>query len=278
MKFKALSLLLLTLFFFSNFLFASSITIESPYVRAIPPGQTISAAFMVIKNNSDEAISLVKATSEIAETVELHEHINADGMMKMRQVPNIVIAANSTTDLKPGGYHIMLIGLKKAIKPDDIIDMTLEFSNGAEQAVKASVKKIAMGVMPKGSMKHQNIANEMQAMKHANPMPNLMKVVMKMGDQLNLSDKQSVALKQWRDEHMSASKQLVKTIVEQETNLHNAAIAGEPIDKLDMLASAIMQSRTQLIHSKALCRDNMKSILDTQQYNKVLELYVANFK
>ena len=149
-------LLALILLVSSSLLFAEDISVDSPYVRAIPPGQTISAAFMTLKNSSSADINLVKAASDIAENVELHEHVHEDGMMKMRKVPQITIAAKGETSLKPGGYHIMLIGLKKAINPSDIIDINLTFSDGSQQLVKAEVKKIVMNKSP---------------MKHSNPMP-----------------------------------------------------------------------------------------------------------
>ena len=152
------TLLAFVLLMFSGTAFAdgkltNGISIESPYVRAIPPGQPISAAFMVLKNNTDTEVALVKATSDIAETAELHEHVEESGMMKMRQVPKISIAAKAKTDLKPGGYHIMLINLKKVIKPGDIIAINLEFDNGAKQVIKAEVKKMMMGMKMKKKMK-----------------------------------------------------------------------------------------------------------------------------
>lgn len=161
MKLHIQSLLAVMLLTVSNLLFASSIVVDAPYVRAIAPGQTISAAFMVLKNDSDEDIDLVKASSDIATSVELHEHVHEDGMMKMRQVPKISIAAKGETELKPGGYHIMLIDLKKAIKPDDIINLTLEFSDGTKQTITAKVKKTVMGMMKKERMKaNSGIAKE----------------------------------------------------------------------------------------------------------------------
>ena len=256
----------------SNLLFAQDISVDSPYVRAIPPGQTISAAFMTLKNSSKADISLVKASSDIAEHVELHEHVHEDGMMKMRKVPQITIAASSEAHLKPGGYHIMLIGLKQAIKPSDVIDINLEFSDGSQQAIKAEVKKIAMGMMHKPDMK----AN-MAAMKHSNPMPNLMKVIIKHPSELTLTDDQSTELKKWRDAHMPASKQLAAKIITLETELHKAAMDNKPLEKIDQLANEIMKNRTKIIHGKALCRDNMKKILSDEQFDTVLKLYTANF-
>jgi copper(I)-binding protein len=117
-------------------------TVVDPYVRTVPPGQKNTAAFMLLENQGIADVALQQATSTIAETVELHEHVKNGDMMVMRQVKKIDIAAGSATALQPGGYHVMLIGLREAIMPGDIIDINLEFSDGTAQAIKAEVRKI----------------------------------------------------------------------------------------------------------------------------------------
>ena len=107
-------LLLLTL---ALSVFASNIKVEDAYARATPPNLPNSAAFLTINNTGSSDIALVSAKSAIAKTVELHTHDMKNGMMKMYQVPKIDIKANSSTVLKPGGFHVMLIGLtQKPIK------------------------------------------------------------------------------------------------------------------------------------------------------------------
>jgi len=140
-------LLLVGFILISGLSFAKDMSVDAPYIREVPPGQMTSASFLTLKNASDKEIALIKATSDVAKNVELHEHVHEDGMMKMRQVPKIVIPANGETTLKPGGYHIMLIGLTRKIKAGDIIDIELEFDNGEKQTIKAEVKKIMQGMM-----------------------------------------------------------------------------------------------------------------------------------
>ncbi|MCK5902490.1 MAG: copper chaperone PCu(A)C [Cocleimonas sp.] len=269
------------LLFFSNTLWANNINIEAPYVRAIPSGQTISAAFMRLSNRSDVPIDLIAASSNIASTVELHHHINEDGMMKMRQVPKISIAAKSKTELQPGGYHLMLIDLKQVIKPDDIIELTLKFSNGSQQTINAKVKKVMAGMMKqKMSNPPKSRADDAKRsmIKHTHPMPNLMRVINKFSDQLSLSEKQAAALKQWQTEHQPMAKKIMNTILKLEADLHTAAISDEPLRKIDQLADAIMQNRMKLIRGKALCRENMKKILNNEQYKQVVTLYTTKIK
>ncbi|MCK5904507.1 MAG: copper chaperone PCu(A)C, partial [Gammaproteobacteria bacterium] len=183
--------LMLSLFVVTGLSFAKGISVDDPYVREVPPGQMTSASFLILKNTNDKETALIKATSDVAKNVELHEHVHDNGMMKMRQVAKIVIPANGETILKPGGYHIMLIGLTRKIKAGDIIDINLEFDNGDKQSIKAEVKKIMQGMMK--DMKH-GVMDKMKIKKHVNPMPNLMLVYKKMGDKLNLSDDQKAKL------------------------------------------------------------------------------------
>lgn len=156
MKFKSLLFLLATV----STIYASSISVENSYIRATPPSLPNSAAFMDIKNSSNEDISLISASSDIAKAVELHTHDMKDGIMTMYQVEKIDIKANSTTVLKPGGFHVMFIGLnKKPLKEGETIDLTLNFSNNESVKITAPVKKVMSGMMmKKHGMKKDNPA------------------------------------------------------------------------------------------------------------------------
>ncbi len=123
-----------------------SINIKNAYVREVPPGMPTSASFLTLQNSSDAEISLTKVTGSIAKNIELHEHTHKNGMMEMRQVDKINIPANSSVELKPGGYHIMLIGLTKKIKSGDKVKLTLEFSNETKKEITVEVKKIMQGM------------------------------------------------------------------------------------------------------------------------------------
>lgn len=131
-------------------LLAGAIEIKDAYAREVPKNSPNSAAFMQIKNNSNEDIYLQKVLSTGAKTLELHEHIIENGMMKMQQIPHIKIPSHTTIELKSSGLHVMLIGLHKPLIAGESIDMfTLSFSNGEE------VK-----------LEHLPIKTVMQAMKH----------------------------------------------------------------------------------------------------------------
>jgi copper(I)-binding protein len=133
---------------------ANGIKIENPYVRATPPNLPNSAAFMTIENSSDKNIAIVNATSDVSKVVELHTHTMKDGVMTMLQIPKIDIPANGKTVLKPGGLHIMFIGLKKSLKVGDSVTFTIELSNGKTKTITAPIKKVMAG------MKHHGLHNK----------------------------------------------------------------------------------------------------------------------
>lgn len=138
------SLLLTSLLLLSNLVTAATVTIENAYVRATPPHTQNSAAFMKINNNSNKSLKLVAASSDIAERVELHSHTMSDGMMKMRQVDEVLIEDNNFVELRPGSFHVMIFGLKAPLIEGETAQLKLYFDNGDEIVVDAPIKKITM--------------------------------------------------------------------------------------------------------------------------------------
>jgi copper(I)-binding protein len=130
-----------------------AVSVKDAYVRAVPPGQPNSASFMMLNNSSDQDRALVAAKSPAAKVVELHTHTMVDGMMQMRQVPQIDLPAGKMVELKPGGLHVMMIGLTQDLKPGSSVPVTLTFDDGSETTIEAPVKKVQMKMM-KGGMKH----------------------------------------------------------------------------------------------------------------------------
>lgn len=109
---------------------AADIEVADAFVQIVPHNTKSAAAFMIITNNSDKDITLLSAQSTIAKSTELHQHIHQkDGMTKMVQVPQILIKAYNSTDLAPGGYHIMFINLLKPLAQGQKVSLSLHFSN-----------------------------------------------------------------------------------------------------------------------------------------------------
>ena len=123
--------------------FGADVEIEGAYARASIPNVPNSAAFFVIKNNSDKDIAITSANSDIAEKNELHTHIKENKMMKMMKIEKLVVPAKSSLELKSGGDHIMLMGLKKELKAGDEINLELSFSDGDKKSIKVPVKDLA---------------------------------------------------------------------------------------------------------------------------------------
>lgn len=119
-----------------------SVKVENPYARAVPPGQPNSASFMTLVNESDVDHSVKSAASPVAATVELHTHTNNNGVMEMRQVEQIDVPAKGRTELKPGGLHVMLIGLKQDMKAGEKAQITLTFEDGSTTTVDAPIQEI----------------------------------------------------------------------------------------------------------------------------------------
>lgn len=135
---------------------ADQISVIDPYVRMAPPGAKVTGAFMMLKNAGDTEVRAVSADSTVAKTTELHNHINDGGVMRMRQVKEIVVPAKGETALQPGGYHVMLIDMKAPLKEGDHVVITLGFADGSKKEVHASVMK-PMAAMPMKDMDHSKM-------------------------------------------------------------------------------------------------------------------------
>lgn len=89
------------------------------------------AAYFTLKNNGKETRYLTGATAHLSEKVELHQHIHADGIMKMRPVSApLAIKPGDTLIFAPSGYHVMLFGMSEKKKQGEKFTVTLEFKNG----------------------------------------------------------------------------------------------------------------------------------------------------
>jgi hypothetical protein len=108
--------------------FAADIKVENAWVRAPAPGQVVVGGFMDITSAGNA--KLVSAQSPVAGTTELHEMSMKDGVMMMRPVPHIALPPGQTVKLAPGGLHLMLIDLKKPLKPGDKVPLTLRIQAG----------------------------------------------------------------------------------------------------------------------------------------------------
>jgi hypothetical protein len=116
--------------------------IVEPWARASTIEGGTSAIYLTVVNHTGSDDVLLRATSAVAEAVELHESVMDDasrGVMKMSPLTNLVIPAGEAIALEPGGKHVMLIGLKQPLQVGDTIQATLVFEKAGQVTVEAKV-------------------------------------------------------------------------------------------------------------------------------------------
>ena len=126
---------------------AQTVAVKDAWVRATVPGQKATGAFMKI--TAREGARLVGAASPVAGVTEVHEMKMEGDIMKMRAVPMLDLPAGKTVELKPGGYHVMLMDLKAVLPKDGTVPLTLVFKDtkGVESKVELKVPVATAPVM-----------------------------------------------------------------------------------------------------------------------------------
>ena len=132
----------------------AQVTVKEAWVRATVPQQQATGAFMQISAAQDT--KLVSASSPVTPVVEVHEMAMQDGVMRMRQVPSVVLPAGKTVELKPGGYHVMLLDLKQQVKVGDTVPLTLVFEgkDGKRESLEVKAPVRALNASAKPSAAH----------------------------------------------------------------------------------------------------------------------------
>lgn len=130
----------------------AQVTVKDAWVRATVAQQKATGAFMQLQSAQDA--KLISVQSPMAGVVEVHEMAMDGGVMKMRAVPSLALPAGKAVDLKPGGYHVMLMDLKAQVKDGDAVPVTLvvEGKDGQRQTIelKAPARMSAAPAMKHG--------------------------------------------------------------------------------------------------------------------------------
>ena len=125
---------------FASPVLAGDIIIEDAYARASRPGAPTGAIFMKIRNESETDDHLIGVESNVAKRVELHTHIEDNGVMKMRHVEDgFLLPAGATHELARGGDHVMLMGVIEELETGAEIPLTLIFAEAGEIAVMITI-------------------------------------------------------------------------------------------------------------------------------------------
>ena len=123
------------------------IRLEKPWVRRAPAmpdarsgAESTAAGYVTLLNRGPAPRALVAASADVAERVELHETRNVSGMMMMERVAKVDLAPGARVELRPGSYHLMLIGLKRTLTPGQTVILTLEFERVSRMTTRARVR------------------------------------------------------------------------------------------------------------------------------------------
>ena len=132
---------------------AQNVTVSDAWVRATVSGQMATGAFMKI--TAKEPGKLIAGSSPVAGVVEVHEMKMEKDVMKMAALPNgLDLPAGQTVELRPGGYHIMLMDLKAPLAADSTVPVTLVFQDAKGKQTKQEFKLPVKALMGGGGHKH----------------------------------------------------------------------------------------------------------------------------
>jgi copper(I)-binding protein len=145
---------------------AGKLKISAAWARATPKGAKVGGGYLTISNTGDASDRLVGGASAVAKEVQIHEMSMVNGVMKMRPVAGgLEIKPGATVTLKPGGYHVMFVGLAQPLKQGEHFKVTLEFAKAGKVDVDFTTEGVGathgggdsmpgMGGMDHGSMDH----------------------------------------------------------------------------------------------------------------------------
>jgi periplasmic copper chaperone A len=136
-----------------------SLKISSPWARATPKGASVGGAYMTITNTGSVADRLVGGSSDVSSRFQIHEMSMDNGVMKMRPLDKgLEIKPGQTVELKPGGNHVMFVGLKRSLEEGQHVKAMLEFEKSGKVAVDFTVEGIGAreGGAPSGKMQMQH--------------------------------------------------------------------------------------------------------------------------
>jgi periplasmic copper chaperone A len=124
-----------------------SLTAEHAWSRPTSGPNKLGAAYLILKNAGQEADTLQSVSSPDAEKVEIHEHTqDASGIMRMRPVERgLKVPAGGSVEFKPGGYHLMLFGLKHNLEEGQQIPLKLHFAHAGDLDIEVTVEKRPAG-------------------------------------------------------------------------------------------------------------------------------------
>jgi hypothetical protein len=117
----------------------ASLVAKDAWVRKPPAGET-AAVYFVLANNGTKPVTVIGATSPLAESVMIHESSVVDGQSRMRMKDKVVVPPGKSVAFAPEGLHIMIVGFRYNVGEGDRVPLTLQLEDGGKLAVSAQVR------------------------------------------------------------------------------------------------------------------------------------------
>lgn len=122
---------------------AGELTVTGAWARSTPPGAGMGAIYLTIDNGSTKSDRLLKLRTSVASAASVHRTEELDGIVRMREVAVLHVATGERIEFKPGGHHVMLMGLKKPLVEGQVFDLELVFEVAGARKVKVVVRSVS---------------------------------------------------------------------------------------------------------------------------------------
>ncbi len=119
----------------------ASVAIEGAWVRAMPPGQSVTAAYLRAINRGTVGLKITGASSDVADRVEMHRTQEVDGRVRMQRLDHVLLPAGGEAQFAPGGAHLMLLGLPRMPETGESVHLCLQLDIGETVCTEATVRR-----------------------------------------------------------------------------------------------------------------------------------------
>jgi copper(I)-binding protein len=120
--------------------FAGELTVTGAWARSTPPGAGMGAIYLTIDNGSTKSDRLLKLRTSVASAAQVHRTEELDGIVRMREVAVLHVAAGERIEFRPGGHHVMLMGLQKPLVEGQVFELELVFEVAGPRKVRVVVR------------------------------------------------------------------------------------------------------------------------------------------
>ena len=126
----------------------AEVSVQNAWVRATPGAAKVTAGYAVIVNSGPKADRLLAVSISDAAMTEIHQSMESGGIMKMDALNGLDVPAGGRVEMKPGGYHLMIMGLTRPLKVGEGMNVIFKFRDGGDVAVAAKVAPLSAQAAP----------------------------------------------------------------------------------------------------------------------------------